>query len=487
MSAEPFAAPVAELEARPDAPAGERLLDGGRVRLLTGWGRTAPSAARVARPRERGEVAAGLAADVRARGGLIARGAGRSYGDAAQNAGGVVLDMTALQSIEWLDGEGTLLRVGAGTTLGRLMGLLTRRGFTLPVTPGTKFVTVGGAIAADIHGKNHHRDGSFARHVRSLTLCTPGGEERELSREADPDLFYATVGGMGLTGVIVEAVLEPEPLRSHTLWADVDRTEDVEAALALLCEEPRHRYAIAWLDMLSDWPAARPRHLGRAVVARSDYAPREAGGRGPELRGRPRLVAPRGFPGGVLSAQTVRAFNALRWHAAPQVARAQPHDMNAHFFPLDAIGQWSRLYGPGGLVQYQYALPLAETTALVRVLEGLRKARLPMYLVVIKRFGAPSGGLLSFPFAGLAVAIDLPARAPGLHAALDRADHLVAEAGGRVYLAKDSRLSGEMLAAMYPQLDRFNELRAVVDPDGVLRSDMARRLGLEGPSQSVRR
>jgi decaprenylphospho-beta-D-ribofuranose 2-oxidase len=465
---------------------GERILGEGRERLLRGWGGTAPSTARVVRPREAGEVAAALAADAGRHGGLIARGAGRSYGDAAQNAGGLVLDMTGLRSIEYAEGEPARLRVGAGTTLAELMAFLTKRGKTLPVTPGTKFVTVGGAIAADIHGKNHRRDGSFAHHLESLTLCTPGGETHELSRERDPDLFYATVGGMGLTGVVVEALLEVEALPSAALWSDIDRTDDVEGALALLSEETPRRYAIAWLDMLSGWPRVSRTRLGRAVVARSDYAPAGADARAVGLREQPRLSAPKRFPGGVLNPLTVRAFNALRWHAAPRVARDQAHDINDHFFPLDAIGQWHRLYGPGGLVQYQFVVPLREAATVVRILEGLRRDRLPMYLVVIKRFGVPSGGLLSFPFDGLAVAIDMPARARGLHAALEQADRLVAEASGRVYLAKDSRLAPEALAAMYPELPRFMELRARVDPDGVLCSDMARRLGLAGRAQSAR-
>jgi decaprenylphospho-beta-D-ribofuranose 2-oxidase len=222
------------------------------------------------------------------------------------------------------------------------------------------------------------------------------------------------------------------------------------------------------------------------VVARSDYAPPGDEAHAAPLRARPRLSAPERFPGGVLNPLTVRAFNAVRWHLTPRTARQQPHDMNAHFFPLDAIGEWNRLYGPGGLVQYQFAVPVREQATLVRILEGLRRARLPMYLVVIKRFGAPSGGLLSFPFDSLAVAIDLPARAPGLHAALVQADRLVAQASGRVYLAKDSRLAPEALAAMYPALGRFMELRADVDPDGALCSDMGRRLGLADARESAR-
>jgi decaprenylphospho-beta-D-ribofuranose 2-oxidase len=490
MSPEPLAPTAPQSStgggAAAGAGAGERLVRAARPTLLCGWGRTAPSSAQLVHARDASDVESVLASDAARCRGVIARGAGRSYGDAAQNADGLVLDVTALRSIERIEGERTTLRVGAGTTLVELMSFLMPRGLTLPVTPGTKFITVGGAIAGDIHGKNHHRDGSFGHHVLSLTLCTPGGERLEVSRKHDPDLFFATLGGMGLTGVVVDAVIATEPLPSTTLLADVDRTEDVEEALALLCEETRRRYAIAWLDMLSGWPRDASARLGRAVIARSDYAPSATAREPIPLRERPRLVAPRGFPGAVLNPLTVRAFNALRWHMAPTVAHEEPHDINDHFFPLDAIGQWSRLYGRGGLVQYQFAVPVGEAASVVRVLEGLRHAHVPMYLVVIKRFGAPSGGLLSFPFDSLAVAIDVPARTRGLHAALEHADRQVIEASGRVYLAKDSRLSGDSLAAMYPQLGRFNELRARVDPDAVLRSDMALRLGLASTERSAR-
>jgi decaprenylphospho-beta-D-ribofuranose 2-oxidase len=199
----------------------------------------------------------------------------------------------------------------------------------------------------------------------------------------------------------------------------------------------------------------------------------------------PRVTVPRGFPGGVLRPAAVRAFNALHWHAAPRRARGRTLSMSSQLFPLDALGEWSRLYGPAGMVQYQFALPRGEEQTLLRVVHLLRARRAPMYLAVLKRFGpggraSDKGGPLSFPIEGLTLAIDLPAGAPGLRRALDDADELVAGAGGRVYLAKDSRLRPAMLAAMYPGLERFRELRGRVDPDGVLRSDMGRRLGLCG-------
>jgi decaprenylphospho-beta-D-ribofuranose 2-oxidase len=456
-------------------------------------------------------------------GGLIARGAGRAYGDAAQNAGGVVADLTGLCEVELLggietgeggerdvesptapgerlasaDAGGPLVRAGAGATLGQLLRALAPHGLALPVLPGTRHVTVGGAIAADIHGKNHRRDGSFGHHVESLLLCTPDGALREVSREQEANLFLATIGGMGLTGVIVEAVLRPAPLSAPPLSGDVERTASIEQALEVMERDEGHRYSIAWLDLLSGGSA-----FGRSVVLRCNDRPVPAVGlaavdpthaAGPDglagaaggaetgriaLPGRPRLKVPAGFPPWVLNPVTVRAFNELRWRRSRRRAHGAPVSVAENFFPLDALGAWNRLYGSGGLLQYQFAVPEGRGALLVEIVQRLRAARQPMYLAVMKRFGEGSGGLLSFPIPGWTLAVDLPAASPGLHAVLDTTDELLAAAGGRVYLAKDSRLKAELLPRMYPQLHRFRSIRAAVDPQGVLRSDLARRLRL---------
>jgi decaprenylphospho-beta-D-ribofuranose 2-oxidase len=465
--------------------------------LLSGWGRTAPTRARVLRPYTAEQVAGVLAEAGAAPGGLIARGAGRSYGDAAQNGGGTVLDATALAGTPALDAARGVVTAGAGTTFAQLLVYLAARGLTLPVVPGTRHLTVGGAIASDVHGKNHPRDGSVGRQLASFTLCTPADGPIEVSPESERDLFEATVGGMGLTGVITEATLRVTALGAPR--ADIDRVKDIEQALALMAGEGPHRYAIAWVDLLCGGSA-----FGRAVVTRSEMGPPDEAGRGgrrtasasggaqagwsARLAGgagqgapfplRPRARVPRGFPAGVLRPATVRAFNALHWRSAPRQGRGRQMTMSANLFPLDVLGDWNRLYGPGGLLQYQFVVPRGAEDVLLRTVHLLRTRRQPMYLAVLKRFGPGSGGLLSFPLEGWTFAIDIPADAPGLGTALDEADELVAAAGGRVYLAKDSRLRSDTLAAMYPDLGRFRELRERVDPRGTLRSDMARRLGL---------
>ena len=461
--------------------------------MLSGWGRTRPARVRLERPRSAAQVLEALSAP-RA-GGLIARGAGRSYGDAAQNGRGSVLDMTALREEPKLDVLGGTVEVAAGCTFAELLLRLARAGHTLPVVPGTRHLTVGGAIAADIHGKNHPHAGSFGTNLIDFTLCTPSLGPVEVSREGEADLFAATVGGMGLTGVITRATIRMVPMQSAESIADIDRVDSLEAALSLMSEPTPHTHSIAWLDLLSERGA-----FGRAVVTRSSEAPAgtgrpgmgaaadtvrrltrqgRTGSRGaPPFPDHPALAVPRGFPAGVLRPATVKAFNALHWRSSPARERGRTLSMSAQLFPLDVLGDWNRLYGPGGLVQYQFAVPPSAASLVREVPELIRRLRLPMYLAVLKRFGPHEQGLLSFPQQGWTVAIDLPADAPGLAEGLAAADELVLAGGGRLYLAKDARMAPETMAAMYSHLPRFRDVCARVDPAGRIASDMARRLEL---------
>ena len=454
----------------------------GERRVLHGWGRTAPSSSLVIRPSCVDEIEELLGSSPRA--GVIARGAGLSYGDAAQNDGGEVLDMSRWDGIVSIDPGPRLVTAQAGATVARVLGALARHGLTLPVVPGTRYVTIAGAIASDVHGKSHHRDGSLSRHVASLSLCTPGGCV-EVSPHTDPDLFYATFGGMGLTGVIVRATLQAESLPSLWVAVDLDRTDGLNQTLELMAEEERHRYSAAWLDLLARGP-----RLGRAVVGRADpiraeddpSPARAMAGNGAAyartLARGPLVDVPRGFPAPLLRPASVRAFNELYWRAAPSRARGRVEALPRYLFPLDSLGEWNRLYGPAGLIQYQLVIPAGRESVLLRCFELIRARRLPVYLAVLKWLGASFGGPLSFPLAGLTLAIDIPASAPGLASGLDALDAVVADCGGRVYLSKDARLRPEVLAAMYPRLESFRALRARVDPDGVLGSDLARRVGL---------
>jgi decaprenylphospho-beta-D-ribofuranose 2-oxidase len=444
-----------------------------------------PSRAQVFRPRSAQELLDLLASPRARRGGLIARGAGRSYGDAAQNEGGSVLDMTGLRAIHSIDAARGEVTAEAGATMEELLRALSVRGMMLPVVPGTRHVTIAGAIASDIHGKNHHRDGGIARHVSSLTLCTPDGELLEISPERDGELFYATLGGMGLTGVVAQATLRAVPLPPCVV-ADTDRTDGLQQTLELMAAEDRHRYSVAWLDLL-----AGGAKMGRAIVSRSDPLPQGGSGEAPLATGRggkrarqgmrlrgPLAKVPRRFPGFVLRPSAVRAFNELRWRAAPRSEREHELALAPYFFPLDVLAEWNRMYGAAGFLQYQFVVPIGAEDALAASFELIRRRRLPVYLAVFKRMGPSFGGPLSFPLEGWTLAADIPAGVPGLAAALDELDELIAGCGGRVYLSKDIRLRRDLLGAMYPELERFRALRARVDPEEVLRSDLGRRLGL---------
>ncbi|MDQ1048066.1 FAD-binding protein [Streptomyces sp. V4I2] len=444
---------------------------------VTGWGRTAPTTARLIRPRTYEEAAAAVR-DCGARGG-IPRGLGRAYGDAAQNAGGSVLDMTGLDRIHAIDADEGIVLCDAGISLHRLTEVLLPLGWFVPVTPGTRHVTVGGAIGADIHGKNHHVSGSFSRHVLSLELLTADGGVRAVG--PGTPLFDATAGGMGLTGVILTATVRLQPVETSLMSVDTERARDLDDLMArLTATDHRYRYSVAWIDLL-----ARGAATGRAMLTRGDHAPLDALPERTRARRDPlafrtsRLpAAPAFLPEGLLSRTTVGLFNELWYRKAPRARTGELQRLSTFFHPLDGVPHWNRVYGRGGFVQYQFVVGHGQEDAVRRIVRRISQRRCPSFLAVLKRFGDADPGWLSFPVPGWTLALDIPARLPGLGAFLDELDEEVAAAGGRVYLAKDSRLRPELLTAMYPRLADFRALRAELDPRGVFVSDLARRLGL---------
>jgi decaprenylphospho-beta-D-ribofuranose 2-oxidase len=444
--------------------------------LLTGWGRTAPTAAQVSHLGADTEAVAEAVTRAGDRG-ILARGLGRSYGDAAQNAGGRVLLLDQAQHLH-LDAGAGVVHVDAGVSLDRLIRELLPLGFFVSVTPGTRFVTVGGAIAADIHGKNHHVEGSFAEHVVEMTLVTADGQSQVLTSEGTPELFWATVGGMGLTGVITSAALRVKPVDTAYIRVDTDRTANLAELVDLMRRtDDDYTYSVAWIDLLAKGDA-----MGRAVLTRGEHAtagdlPDRLAHRPLELRAAQRLRAPGWAPNRLMNHWSVKAFNEAWFRKAPKTRRDEITHLAAFFHPLDGVAEWNRLYGSRGLVQYQFVVPATAEEALTEAVRRIADAGHASFLAVLKRFGPGNPGMLSFPQEGWTLALDLPAD-PGLAPLLDALDALVVEARGRIYLAKDARARPQTLRRMYPRLEEFQEVRRRVDPRGVFTSDLARRLDL---------
>lgn len=444
-------------------------------RPLTGWGGTSPSVATVYSAGD--DAALVRLVSEAGRRGVLARGLGRSYGDAAQNGGGTVVDMTPRDRVLSVDAATALVEVEAGVSLDHLMQVLLPLGLFVPVTPGTRQVTVGGAIAADIHGKNHHVDGSFGGHVVAMDLLCADGSIRQLTPASE--LFWATVGGMGLTGLVLRATVRMKKVESAHCLVDTERCTDLDDLLGRMAEgDHRYTYSVAWIDCL-----ARGSSLGRSVLTRGwsatlEQLPHRLRDHPLDFRPRQLAVAPPVFPSGLLNRATVAAFNEAWYRKAPRVRRGEIQGIAAFFHPLDAVAHWNRIYGPRGFLQYQFVVPFGAEDTLRRCLEMLSEAGQASFLAVLKRFGPSSPGHLSFPTPGWTLALDVPIGAGILGGLLDRLDEEVLAAGGREYLAKDSRLPASSIERMYPRLDQWREVKRAADPDGVFTSDLARRLGL---------
>ncbi len=410
--------------------------------------------------------------------GVVARGLGRSYNDAAQLSGGSFIDTTIWNHVLHFDPSTGLLKVEAGASLDQLMREFSEAGFFVPVTPGTRQVTIGGAIACDVHGKNHHQDGSFTDFVTSIDLATPNGVVT-LTKQEHPLLFNATCGGMGLTGVILNATLRLIRIESTYMKVDTKRTNSLDEVLALMeSEDDHYRYSVAWVDSL-----ARGSSLGRAVLTQGDHAHLSDLGKSHlkaplEFKPKTLFSAPDLFPSGILNSLTIKAFNEMWYQKSPKKEIGAIHHAASFFHPLDVVDNWNRIYGSKGFVQYQYVVPFGQEDVVKNSLELLSKNKAGSFLTVLKRFGKSNNGLISFPMKGWTLALDLPVGPATLPRLFDQLDEMVIEAGGRVYLAKDGRVSKYRLKAMYPQLEEFKRIVESVDPTRILRSDLSRRLGI---------
>jgi FAD/FMN-containing dehydrogenase len=379
---------------------------------------------------------------------VLPTGCGRSYGDSGLNAGAALVDATGLDRFIELRPDG-LLRCEAGVTLAEILDVVVPRGWCLPVMPGTRWVTLGGAIANDIHGKNHHRMGTFGAHVTRLDLLRSSGERLECSATSNPALFTATIGGLGLTGLMLWAEIRLQRVAGPGIYEERIRFGNLDEFLAIAAEDAQHEYTVAWVDCLS-----RGRGLGRGVYLRGAHHPAPAEWR--PLAVGPFARVPCDAPGSLLNRVTMSTFNALQYRCAPR-RRRRPVPFGPFFFPLDGIGDWNRLYGRRGFLQYQCVVPESPTGEAVReILDRVSRSREVPALGVLKRFGGMrSPGLLSFPRPGLTLAVDLAFRGPGTLELLDGLDAVVREAGGAVYPAKDARMSGESFRAFYPAWETF--------------------------------
>lgn len=436
--------------------------------VLVGWGGRAPGLSRVHSPTSEEDVARELASGES----MIARGLGRSYGDAAQLSGGVVLENRGLSHVgSIVDG---VVTVGAGTSFDELLSITLPQGWFVPVTPGTRQVTIGGAVAADVHGKNHHVDGSFANHVRSMRLVTPEGTFR-LSPNDDPELFWATMGAMGLTGVVTSVELNLTRVETNQMVVDTTRFDDLESVMTEMRDRDRdYQYSVAWVDCMSVGKS-----MGRSVLTRGRHASTDDVERAHlEAPGRARLSIPMNAPSFVLNSWSVRAFNELWYRHAPRSEVDAVVPLGTFFHPLDGVRDWNLLYGRRGFVQYQFCVPEEYAYAVTDIIEKLSRSHVASFLAVLKRFGPANPGPLSFPLEGWTLALDLPVGAAKLPTLLDELDVMVTDANGRVYFAKDARLRPESVALMYPRLEEYLRVKARVDPHNQLTSDLARRLGL---------
>jgi len=451
------------------------------TKRLTGWGRTAASVATVLSTPDPEEIAKAVsnARDRENGRGVIARGLGRSYGDNAQNGGGLVIDMTRLNTIHSINADTQLADLDAGVNLDQLMKAALPFGLWVPVLPGTRQVTIGGAIACDIHGKNHHSAGSFGNHVRSMDLLTADGRVRHLTPTGeDSELFWATVGGNGLTGIILRATIEMTPTETAYFIADGDVTASLDETIAFHSDgsEANYTYSSAWFDAISP-----PPRLGRAAISRGSLAkleqlPKKLQ-RNPLKFDAPQLLTvPDILPNGLANKYTFMPIGEL-WYRKSGTYRGKIQNLTQFYHPLDMLGEWNRAYGKAGFAQYQFVVPTTAVEEFKGIIGDIQESGHHSFLNVFKLFGPGNRAPLSFPISGWNVCVDFPIK-PGLNEFLNQLDRRVLEFGGRVYTAKDSRAGAETFHAMYPRIDEWIALRRKVDPSGVFASDLARRLEL---------
>ncbi len=429
---------------------------------ISGWGNYPKQKSQLLTPPSQDELKAIIIKE----NGLIARGMGRSYGDSA-NAPKVLRTTFYDHFIEFDEVTGRLT-AEAGITLREILGVIVPKGWFLPVTPGTSYVTLGGAIASDVHGKNHHIAGTFGQHVNSMIMVLGTGEVVTVSPSSYGDLFHATCGGMGLTGVIISATIQLIPIRSSLIKQKTIKADCIEDVCEAFENNINVTYSVAWIDCL-----AKGKRLGRSILILGEHA--KSGSL--DLVIKDPISVPLNAPTALLNYLTMKTFNSAYWHGAK-------HNQNRlvplmpYFYPLDAIGSWNKMYGKAGFLQYQFVIPKAGGVAnMRRLLEEIAKTGLGSFLAVLKQFSNANKNLLSFPTEGYTLALDFKLTETTIKT-LHRLDELIVEMGGRVYLTKDAVMQEATFKATYHNWEVFESVRKNYGAIGKFSSEQSKRLGL---------
>lgn len=436
----------------------------------SGWGLTLRSVSNEFEPRSIDELQ-DFVSKPQAPRGVIAHGLRRSYGDSSLNVGGTTIDTEFLSDLSFHE-DSQSVTAGAGVSIRALEVASLARGVFPPVVPGTGFVSIGGAIAADIHGKSHHSTGSFSSCVKRIQLLYSDGEIRDVYPEGPTsEHFWATVGGLGLTGLILEADLQLIPMKTPSVLVEETRVQNLDEMLSLLSVSDKDfQHTVAWIDLSGDF-------RGRGVVGKGNYVTTESS----EVQSPPKIKEGLSLPfpkvGGIsfINKYTVRAFNEM-WFRKPLTNGVSTIDSFMH--PLDKLQNWNRIYGGRGFLQYQFVVPEGNEDFLAHVLQVMKGLGAASFLGVLKRFGKGSRGHLSFPTPGWTLALDIPAQIDNLEQALNSLDSQLCARGGRIYLIKDARLKADFVPLMYPRLEEWRSIRNNMDPNGTWQSDQSRRLKL---------
>lgn len=400
--------------------------------------------------------------------GVTPRGLGRSYGDSS--LGKLMVKTLRLNHMLSFEPQSGLLHCQSGVSLAEILEVFVPRGWFLPVTPGTKLVTVGGAIASDIHGKNHHIDGCFCDHVDFLDLLTGSGEIIRCSLHEHTQLFHATCGGMGLTGIILSAAIRLTPIKSACIDQVTFKSANLGESFELFEKQAEQPYSVAWIDCISSGDK-----LGRSLLMTGKHAEHGA----LAVHHNPGLSVPLDLPSFILNPYSIKAFNTLYYHKARQrETRATVH-YDPFFYPLDGIGHWNRMYGKNGFTQYQFVIPKeAGLQAMDLILRTIVNSKKGSFLAVLKAFGEENRNLLSFPMEGYTLALDFKIE-PDLFPLLDRLDAMVLDHGGRLYLTKDARMNAETFRKCYPKWEEFQSIRQQYGARHTFLSMQSQRLGLD--------